>query len=238
MGSTELSIGESFRWSVIPAKAGIQQTDHEQISAVAGMIRFGLCVDCFQVHQHFGLPEFLISRRNECLLPKTRWLVVVAGLILAAPLAADWPQWRGSDRDGVTRDFTAPTAWPATLKETWKVTVGEGHSSPVTSEGRIYVLARQGEDEVVFCLEAPTGKQLWRASYPARLHHESGSYRPRQGPQVHAGCQRREALHVSASMGCCLALTPGMGNCIGGRNSPNSIPARRLFMEQPCRPSW
>ena len=98
---------------------------------------------------------------------KTRWLVVVAGLILVAPLAADWPQWRGSDRDGVTRDFTAPTAWPATLKETWKVTVGEGHSSPVTSEGRIYVLARQGEDEVVLCLEAPTGKQLWRASYPA-----------------------------------------------------------------------
>jgi outer membrane protein assembly factor BamB len=45
--------------------------------------------------------------------------------------------------------------------------VGEGHSSPVTSEGRIYVLARQGEDEVVLCLEASTGKQLWRASYPA-----------------------------------------------------------------------
>ena len=82
-------------------------------------------------------------------------------------LAADWPQWRGPNRDGVTRDFVAPTTWPATLKETWKMTVGEGHSSPVTSEGRIYVLARQGEDEVVLCLEAATGKQLWRASYPA-----------------------------------------------------------------------
>ena len=128
---------------------------------------------------------------------KTRWLIGVAALIFAVPLAADWPQWRGPNRDGVTRDFVAPTTWPATLKETWKMTVGEGHSSPVTSEGRIYVLARQGEDEVVLCLEAPTGKQLWRASYPAALHHEPGGHRPRQGSEIHAGCERQgELLHV------------------------------------------
>ena len=101
------------------------------------------------------------------LLAKTRWLIAVTALMLAVPLAADWPQWRGFNRDGITRDFAAPSTWPAVLKEMWKVTVGEGHSSPVTSEGRIYVLARQGEDEVVRCLEASTGKELWRASYPA-----------------------------------------------------------------------
>ena len=101
------------------------------------------------------------------LVARTRWLIALTALILAVPLAADWPQWRGSNRDGVTRDFVPPTTWPATLKEAWKVTVGEGHSSPVTSEGRVYVLARQGEDEVVLCLDVPTGKQLWRASYPA-----------------------------------------------------------------------
>jgi outer membrane protein assembly factor BamB len=71
-----------------------------------------------------------------------------------------------TNRDGVTR-ISQHHQRPATLKESWKVTVGEGHSSPVTSEGRIYVLARQGEEEVVLCLEAATGKQLWRASYPA-----------------------------------------------------------------------
>jgi len=96
-----------------------------------------------------------------------RWFVCIVALTLAGPLAADWPQWRGTNRDGVTRDFVTPSTWPAALKEIWKVTVGEGHSSPVTTEGRIYVLARQGEDEVVLCLEASTGKQLWRASYPA-----------------------------------------------------------------------
>ena len=91
---------------------------------------------------------------------KTPWLISLATLIFALPLGADWPQWRGPNRDGVTQDFVVPTTWPATLKEASQVTVGEGHSSPVTSEGRIYVLARQGEDEVVLCLEAQTGRQL------------------------------------------------------------------------------
>ena len=100
-------------------------------------------------------------------LSVSKWLIGIATVLVSLPLAADWPQWRGPNRDGVTRDFVVPTTWPATLKEAWKVTVGEGHSSPVTSEGRIYVLARQGEDEVVLCLEAQTGKQLWRTSYPA-----------------------------------------------------------------------
>jgi outer membrane protein assembly factor BamB len=122
---------------------------------------------------------------------KTPWLVSLAALIFSLPLAADWPQWRGPNRDGVTRDFVAPTTWPATLKETWKVTVGEGHSSPVTSEGRIYVLARQGEDEVVLCIDAPTGKQLWRATYPvaytmnpAATGHGKG---PKSTPVVSGG---------------------------------------------------
>src|SRR4030095_412977 len=115
------------------------------------------------------------------LASKTPWVIYLAALMLALPLAADWPQWRGPNRDGVTRDFVAPATRPATLKEVWKVTVGEGHSSPVTSEGRIYVLARQGEDEVVLCLEAQTGKQLWRTSYPERWESILLSERRSQG---------------------------------------------------------
>jgi outer membrane protein assembly factor BamB len=113
----------------------------------------------------------------------SKWLIGVAALLVSLPLAADWPQWRGPNRDGVTRDFVAPTTWPATLKESWKVTVGEGHSSPVMSEGRVYLLARQGEDEVVLCLEAPTGKQVWRASYPAAYTMNPAATSHGKGPK-------------------------------------------------------
>ncbi len=121
-------------------------------------------------------------------------LLLVASLL--APLTAlaansDWPQWRGPRRDGSVTDFTAPAAWPKALKEQWKVTVGVGHSSPLLVGDRVYVFARQGEEEVLLSLDAATGKEIWRAGQqavpyemnPAALGHGKG---PKSTP-VYAG---------------------------------------------------
>ena len=43
----------------------------------------------------------------------------------------DWPQWRGINRDSKVTGFKAPAAWPAELKQEWKVTVGFGDATPV-----------------------------------------------------------------------------------------------------------
>ncbi|HEX8150123.1 MAG TPA: hypothetical protein VF591_23265, partial [Pyrinomonadaceae bacterium] len=80
-----------------------------------------------------------------------------------AAASAEWPQWRGPNRDGLALGVNAPAAWPKELKRNWRVTVGVGHSSPVVSGGMIYQFARQGEDEVLLALDASTGKELWRA---------------------------------------------------------------------------
>jgi outer membrane protein assembly factor BamB len=81
--------------------------------------------------------------------------------------AQDFPQWRGPNRDGVIAGFAVPATWPRELKRHWQVTVGEGHSSPVVGDGKVFVLARQQDDEVVLCLDLNNGKQLWRQSYAA-----------------------------------------------------------------------
>jgi outer membrane protein assembly factor BamB len=97
-----------------------------------------------------------------------RLVLIPLSVVLVTRLsAADWPQWRGPNRDGITRDFSAPSNWPASLKENWRITVGEGHSSPVAAEDRVYLLTRQEEDEVVRCLDSASGKEIWKASYPA-----------------------------------------------------------------------
>ena len=86
--------------------------------------------------------------------------------------AQDWPQWRGPNRDGNTPAIAS--AWPKSLKEEWKVTVGVGHASPVVADGRIYVFARQGDEETLLCLDAVTGKELWKSSQPiAYTMHEA-----------------------------------------------------------------
>ena len=110
-------------------------------------------------------------------------------LLTSASYAQDWPQWRGPNRDGNATALSSP--WPKALKEEWRVTVGVGHSSPVVADGKVYVFARQGEEETLLCLDATTGKEIWRSSepvsyqmHPAATGHGKG---PKSTPVVSKG---------------------------------------------------
>jgi outer membrane protein assembly factor BamB len=108
-------------------------------------------------------------------------LTACLAALLAVAWAEDWPQWRGIHRDGVAIGFPEPKAWPVKLTLKWKVTVGEGHSSPVVADGRIYVHTRQGDREVVTALRPENGQTIWQESYdapykmnPAAVSHGKG----------------------------------------------------------------
>jgi outer membrane protein assembly factor BamB len=96
---------------------------------------------------------------------------IAVAVALTTPSAqapsADWPQWRGPARDGVARAFKAPQAWPERLTQRWKVEVGLGYATPLIVGNRIYVFAREGDNEVMSALDPATGKVLWKsAGYP------------------------------------------------------------------------
>jgi outer membrane protein assembly factor BamB len=110
-------------------------------------------------------------------------LLLCSAFLSTTAAAQDWPQWRGPNRDGNVSGAVIPTAWPKTLKEQWKVPVGIGHSSPVVSGGRIYVFARQGEDEVLLSLEASTGKQIWRSGQPISYQMNPAATGHGKGPK-------------------------------------------------------
>ena len=101
-----------------------------------------------------------------------RWIVAMAvGVILAGAtgaLAQDWPQWRGANRDGKVAGFTAPQAWPKELAQQWKTPVGSGDSTPALVGDKLYVFARQGDEEVTLCLSAADGKEVWKDKYAAQ----------------------------------------------------------------------
>jgi outer membrane protein assembly factor BamB len=95
-------------------------------------------------------------------------LLVSGSAVLAAQVpTADWPQWRGPNRDGSAPSFTPPARWPETLTERWRAEVGTGYSSPLLVGDRVFVHARQGTDEVVMAFDAATGKQIWAGRYAA-----------------------------------------------------------------------
>jgi outer membrane protein assembly factor BamB len=145
--------------------------------------------------------------RTACLI-----LGAAAAQLLSAAAARgqDWPQWRGPNRDGVVHGVAVPEKWPRTLREEWKVTVGEGVSSPVVVGGHVFVFARQKDDELVLCLAVATGQEVWKSEpspapyqwWPGEGNFSKG---PRSTPTVAGG--RIYTAGVSGVLSCLDART-------------------------------
>ncbi len=125
----------------------------------------------------------------------------------ACAFAQDWPQWRGPDRDGKVEGFTAPQQWPTALIRKWAVTAGAGDSTPALVGDRLYVFTRQDTEEVVLCLDADTGDELWRNSYAAQTVTGAASRHPgpRSSPAVVDG--KVVTLGVGGVLSCLKAAT-------------------------------
>jgi outer membrane protein assembly factor BamB len=93
--------------------------------------------------------------------------VVVASLMLLVAgtlVAADWPQWRGPQRNGLSRETGLLKQWPKEgPKLLWQVKqIGSGYSTPAIVGPRMYLLANQGlENEFVQARAVADGKQIW-----------------------------------------------------------------------------
>lgn len=107
----------------------------------------------------------------------------------ASCVFADWPQWRGANRDAKAADFKAPKTWPKELTQKWKVTVGEGVATPALVGDRLYVFSREQGSEVARALNAADGKELWQDKYES-LGATGGAAQhsgPRSSPAVANG---------------------------------------------------
>ena len=81
--------------------------------------------------------------------------------------AADWPWWRGPQRDGVANpNQDPPTEWSASRNVAWKSPIpGRGHSSPTVVGRRVYLATADEEQgtQSVLCYDRETGNQLWQS---------------------------------------------------------------------------
>jgi len=115
-------------------------------------------------------------------------------------VAADWPQWLGPTRDGVATDKVAP--WKEAPKVLWRQPVGEGHSSPVVADGKVFVHAKvkDNEQEELLAFDAKTGKPLWQVAYDRGKFQSIFGNGPRATPAV-AGV-KVYMLGVTGILGC------------------------------------
>jgi outer membrane protein assembly factor BamB len=158
------------------------------------------------------------------MMKKTNLIIsVIATLIILSStdsFSQDWPQWRGIGRDSKVTGFKAPSAWPTELKQEWKVPVGFGDATPVLMGNKIYLNTRQGNEEVVICLNAVTGKELWKNQYPSTaVTGPAGSHPgPRSTPSVANG--KIVTFGASAILSCLDAKT---GKVIWRKENPANV---------------
>jgi outer membrane protein assembly factor BamB len=157
-------------------------------------------------------------------------LALLTGLTGVSAHADDWPQWLGPQRDGVWREKGILKKFPKDgPKVLWRIPIGGGYAGPAVVGGRVYitdrVLARGEKDpenpfasadsrgkERVLCLDAKSGKQLWKHEYDC-VYKMSYPCGPRATPVVHGG-----KVYTLGAMGDLRCLNSKDGTLIWKKN--------------------
>ena len=126
--------------------------------------------------------------------------------------ADDWPQWRGPQRDGISKETGLLKEWPKDgPKLLWQVKdVGTGYSTPSVVGERLYLLGNKGnEDEFVESRATADGKPVWH-------RHVGAVGNPNQQPNYPAARSTPtvdgESLYALGSDGDLVCLETASGN--------------------------
>ncbi|HKR13717.1 MAG TPA: PQQ-binding-like beta-propeller repeat protein [Pyrinomonadaceae bacterium] len=118
--------------------------------------------------------------------------VLLAGVFLLAlsfsvfaQSNANWPQWRGPNRDGISKETGLLKQWPEQGPPlAWKAAgAGRGYSSFSIANGRLYTMGLRGEREFVIAFDVATGKEAWATANGSAFHNDRGDG-PRGTPTV------------------------------------------------------
>jgi outer membrane protein assembly factor BamB len=122
------------------------------------------------------------------------------------PQVAEWPGFRGADRQARLTGFRIDTDWSTPPRELWRHRVGPGWSSFAVAGDRLYTQEQRGDDETVVCYDTKTGKERWvRANAGTRFTEIFAGAGPHSTPTFHEG--KVYALGAKGKLECLDAAT-------------------------------
>lgn len=127
----------------------------------------------------------------------------------------DWPRFRGVANDGQSTQETLVVSDKLKAKELWRLRSGPSWGSVIVVDGLLFTLEQRGNDEVVVCLNATTGGEIWTHAYPARFEDQTSvsGAGPRGTPTFYNG-----RIYTVGGLGNVTALNATDGSRIWARD--------------------
>jgi len=143
------------------------------------------------------------------------WVIAaVLGLNVCGAEAADWPNWRGPNHDGVSLETGWSTDWPADGPEVlWEAAIGTGFSSIAVANGRVYTMGNINNTDIVWCLDAATGDEIWKHRYAAPLDDKNYEGGPNATPTVDG-----DRVYTLSKRGMVFCLDAGTGAVVWSKD--------------------
>ena len=168
-------------------------------------------------------------------------LAVVPLLWAAALIAADWPQYRGPNQNGISSEKLPLKTWPSSgLPELWKSPTPKGFSSFSVSDGSVFTIVARDvggtNREVCVALDAATGKERWAvamcpAKYSGGGDSGGGGDGPRSTPTVSDG-----KVYVYDSQLWFLCLDEQDGRIVWSRDISKEFAGRNISWQNAVSP--
>ncbi len=142
--------------------------------------------------------------------------VIIALLFNIQAFAADWPQWRGDNRNGIWREKGIIQKFEAKqLPIRWRAKIANGYSGPTVAKGRVYITDRitsPREHERVQCFDAMTGDVIWTVTYACEYKKVGYPDGPRAAVTINDG-----RAYSLGSMGGLLCFDAVKGDVLWGK---------------------